>query len=448
MKIIPNLTLDETIKYHDLEIFWIKKLWEKLWIKRNHEIKVLPLFDDFSYKKLTTQSVIYWIIKLNHSECFLIWYDIKTFEEVENLKFENRYTRDETTNKEYNELINSKTNEVLLSSKDFWDCSLYFLFDQYYQWKLIFQIVWKWKKKEIKYWIYDIYQKKIISELYYWINFEWFCYKAQTSKYWKIEYLWLNWKITFSQDDRSKIDPRNALKFEDLNTRWNFIRLSQYYIQINEDNTFKVYDTHKIVNDEIYYTSITILNNQFCFKSNTDNTTIFTTIEWKRLFETDSNFWIFETTNYYVKEIFNNWYHLVQLLSKKDLSVKLETDYVEFVTLFNKMNRHQFILSEDENWNIKIYDENLNFKFELNNGLKYNSNFYHFNKDSSLIHYNNDNLLIVIYNIFYWKKLLINQNKEILRDNIISFQKDEENHMIYLLYENWKTEKIDLYTII
>ena len=195
MKIIQNLHDLEVIQYRNFEIFNEDR---KYWIRKDWEIKVLPLFHRILHNRLTTQSVVYWYLEINQNEHILIWYDIKTFKEVENIRFINKFSIDEDNN-EYNELINANTNEVLLSSKMFWNCTLSFAFMQYYQWKLIFQITTQKWKKTIQYWIYDVYKKELISNLYYWFEFCWFYYKARTSKYWKIELLWLNGQMIFSQ---------------------------------------------------------------------------------------------------------------------------------------------------------------------------------------------------------------------------------------------------------
>lgn len=456
MKIINNLTLDEVVKYHNLEIFWSKQLWEKLWIKRNWEIKVLPLFDQFNYNKFSTQSVIYWIIKLNHFETFVIWYDIKNLNEIENLKFENRYLKDQETWKEYNELINLNTNEVLLSSKDFWDSILEFFFQDYYQWKLIVKVIKKWKEKSPISFIFDIYQKKIISDEFSQISFLWFCYKAISTKFnlkkisfWKEEYLNLDWKMLFSQNDKEKLDKENHLRFENLNTKWNLIRLSHYYIQFNNDNTVKIYDT-KLIKKESFYTEIKILNNQFCFLTvyedeNKDVKTIVSSLDWKFLFETNwYNTNLFEYNNYFIKESQKNWDQLVQLLSKTDLSLVYENNYIHFKTLFHWNTKKEFFIWENLKKEKSVYDSNLNLLVNFEYNFNHNWLYYYLNENSSLIDFKNNSILILLYQLS-WRKILINQNKKVLRDEIISFQRDTENHnIVYLLYSNWKTEKIDL----
>ena len=442
MKIIQNLHDLEVIQYRNFEIFNEDR---KYWIRKDWEIKVLPLFHRILHNRLTTQSVVYWYLEINQNEHILIWYDIKTFKEVENIRFINKFSIDEDNN-EYNELINANTNEVLLSSKMFWNCTLSFAFMQYYQWKLIFQITTQKWKKTIQYWIYDVYKKELISNLYYWFEFCWFYYKARTSKYWKIELLWLNGQMIFSQEDKDKLDKQNIYRFEDMNTIWSFIRFWRYYLWVYEDqetwnSTIDIYDTNDI-NKQSYYTAIKIFNNQYCFECHTDSKKIIYSLEWKKMFEILHEYddiWFYETKNYYIEQIKVDWKRSIRFLSKNDLSCVYTCNSLVLKTFKEWSKTIEYLICWDTEWNYTIRDEHLGQHFSFNNVFWYQEWKYFFNNLSSLISYNNWNFLIYLYSLD-WKKILINNKNQIIRDNIISYQKNEKDNVLYLLYNDLTTE--------
>ena len=73
MRILPNLHDLEVIQYKNFEIFNEDR---KFWIRKDWEIKVLPLFHRILYNRLTTQSVLYWYLEINQNEHILIWYNV------------------------------------------------------------------------------------------------------------------------------------------------------------------------------------------------------------------------------------------------------------------------------------------------------------------------------------------------------------------------------------